>query len=75
MDDGHPCYIEGICIVFIKMFDEMVRELKDTRYVSQLRRNFISVDALEALGFEVSIRDGVLKMIKGSMIVLKHPKQ
>jgi len=26
---------------------------------------------LKALGFEVSIRDGVLKMIKGSMIVLK----
>jgi len=75
MGDGRPCYIEGICIVFIKMFDGMVRELKDTRYVSQLKRNFISVDALEALGFEVSIRDGVLKMIKGSMIVLKHPKQ
>jgi len=30
-----------------------------------LKSNFISVDALKALGFEISIRDGVLKMIKG----------
>jgi len=27
--------------------------------------------ALEALGHGVSIRDGILKMIKGSMVVLK----
>jgi len=26
---------------------------------------------LKALGLEVSIRDGVLKMVKGSMVVLK----
>jgi len=48
MGDNRPCYMEGIGTVFIKMFDEMVRELKDTRYVPQLKRNFISVGALEA---------------------------
>jgi len=57
--------------VHINMFDGMVRELKDVRYIPQLKRNLISVGALEALGLEVSIRDGVLKMIKGSMVVLK----
>jgi len=57
------------------MFDGIVRELKDTRYLPQLKRNFISVDTLEALGLEVSIRDGVLKMIKDSMNVLKHRTQ
>ena len=34
------------------------------RYIPQLKRNLISVDALEALGLMISIRDGVLKMIK-----------
>ena len=34
------------------MFDGMVRELKDVRYVPQLKRNLISVDALKALGLE-----------------------
>ena len=40
-------------------------------YVAQLKRNLISVGALEALGLVVSIRDGVLKMTKGSMVVMK----
>ena len=39
--------------------------------VSQLKRNFISIGTLQSLGLEVSIRDGVLKMTKGSMLVLK----
>ena len=33
MGDNRPCYMEGVGTVFIKIFDEMVRELKDTRYV------------------------------------------
>ena len=71
MGDEHPCYMEGIGTVFIKMFDGIVRELKEVQYAPQLKRNFISVGVLKALGLEVSIRDGVLKTIKGSMVVLK----
>ena len=53
------------------MFDGMMQKLKKVRYVPQLKRNLISVGILKALGLEVSIRDGVLKMIKGPMVVLK----
>jgi len=49
----------------------MIREFKEVRYVPQLKRNFISVGALETLGLEVSIKDKILKMTKGSMVVLK----
>ena len=41
------------------------------RYVSQLKRNLISVGTLEALGLVISVRDGVLKMIKGSIVMMK----
>ena len=61
--------------VRIKMFDGIVRELKKVRYVPQLKRNLISVGALEMLGLVVSIRDGVLKMTKGSMVVMKNVRQ
>ena len=57
--------------VHIKMEDGIVRELKEVRYVPQLKMNLISVGALEALGLVISVRDGVLKMIKGSMVVMK----
>jgi len=40
----------------------------EVRYVSQLKKNFISVGALKALGLEISIGDGVLKMTRGSMV-------
>ena len=45
------------------------------RYVPQLEKNLISVGAMEALGLVVSIRDGVLKMIKGSMVAMKGIRQ
>jgi len=71
MGDDRLCDMEGIGTVQIKMFDGMVRKLKEVRYVPQLKRNLISVGALKTLDFEVSIRYGVLKMIKGSMVTLK----
>ena len=40
-----------------------------------MKRNIISVGALETLGLVVSIKDGVLKMSKGSMVVLKAVRQ
>jgi len=71
MSDDHPCNMKGICAVLIKMFDGMVRKLKEVRYVPQLKKNLISVDTLKALGLEISVKDGVLKMTRDSMVVLK----
>ena len=71
MSDDHPCNIEGIGTVRVKMIDGILRELKEVSYVPQLKRNFIFVGALEVLGLVISLRDGVLKMIKGSMVVMK----
>ena len=70
MGDDHPCNIEGMGAVCIKMEDETVQELKEVRYVSQLKRNLISVGALK-MSLVISTRDGVLKMTKGSMMVMK----
>jgi len=47
--------VEGIGTVCIKMFDRIVRELKEVRYVSQLKRNLIFVGVLKMLGLMVSI--------------------
>ena len=39
-------------MVLIKMSDGLVRELKDVRYVPQMKKNLISIRALEAQGLE-----------------------
>ena len=49
----------------------MVWELKKVRYVPQLKRNHISVGAMKESGLEVSIRDGVLKMTRSLIVILK----
>ena len=56
--------MKGIGTVRIKMFDGIVRELKEVRYAPQLKRNLISVGTLETLGLVVSIRDDDLKITK-----------
>ena len=45
--NDHTCHMEGIYTVHIKSSDEMVRELKDVKYVSQLKKNVILIGALE----------------------------
>ena len=55
MNDDHPCNVEGMGIVCIKMIGGIVRELKEVRYVPQLKRNLISVSALKALDLVVSM--------------------
>ena len=75
MGDDHPCTIEGMGTVRIKMDDGIVRELKEVRYVPKLKRNLISVGTLEASGMVISVRDSDLRMIKGSMVVMKGVRQ
>jgi len=45
------------------------------RYVSQLKKKFILVGALKALGLQISGRDGVLKMLRGSIVVMKSVRR
>jgi len=49
----------------------MEQKLKEVMYVPQVKKNLISVGALEALGHGVFVGDGILKMTRGSMVVLK----
>jgi len=71
MGDDRSCNMEGIGTVQIKMFDGMVRELEEVRYVPQVKKNLIYVGVLKALGHAISVRDGVLKITRGSMVVMK----
>ena len=47
------------------MFDGMIRELKEVRYVSTLKKILISVGALKVKGYKVIIEDGIIKSHMG----------
>ena len=51
--------------------DGSIRVLTDIQYVPKLKKNIISLGALESQGLVVIIRDGVLNVISGSLLVMK----
>jgi len=73
MGDDHLCNMKEVGTTLIKMFNEMVKEFEEVRYVPQLKKS-ISVGALEVFNLEISGRDDVLKMLRGSMVVMKDDR-
>jgi len=71
MGDDHTCQLVVKNIVRIRMYDATLRELKEVRYIPNMTKNTISVGALEVEGLRGTLKEGVLKMSSGSLVVLK----
>jgi len=54
MGNNSTCNMDGLGKILVNMFDRMVGELKDVRYVPQMKKNLISIGVLEAQGLEFS---------------------
>ncbi|KAH9679108.1 reverse transcriptase Ty1/copia-type domain-containing protein [Citrus sinensis] len=64
----------GIGTVSLKMFDGVVREITQVRHVPDLKRNLIYVGMLDQMGCIVKAEKCVLRVIKGSMVIMKGNK-
>ena len=53
------------------MYDGILRELKEVRYIPSMTKNIISIGALKAEGLRRILGEGVLKMSSDSLVVLK----
>uniref|UniRef100_J3N766 Reverse transcriptase zinc-binding domain-containing protein n=1 Tax=Oryza brachyantha TaxID=4533 RepID=J3N766_ORYBR len=71
IDDGSTLEIAGIGSVQIKTHDGIVRTLSNVRHVPRMKRNLISLGTLESLGYKYVGDNGVLKISKGNLVVLK----
>lgn len=67
MGNNHSCKTEGLGSVRIKMHDGVVRTLMDVRHVPELRKNLISVGALDSGGCKIVTWNGVKKVVRGSL--------
>ncbi|KAH9684927.1 hypothetical protein KPL70_013734 [Citrus sinensis] len=74
MGNNFICKVVGIGTVSLKMFDGVVREITQVRHVPDLKRNLISVGMLDQMGCIVKAEKGVLRVIKGSMVIMKGNK-
>ena len=70
MGNNATCKISGVRSIQIKMFDGMVRTLSDVRHVAWLKKNLISLGTLDKNGCRIACQGGVLKVIRGSLVVM-----
>ena len=63
--------VEGIGEIVIVTHDGVKRKLGDVRYVLKLERNLISLGRLESKGCTFKASDGLLKVIKASMELMR----
>ena len=71
MGNDTSCKVAGIGNIRIKMFNGIVRTLCDVRHVPDLRKNLISLGTLDCNGFSYKSTNGVMKVSKGAMTVMK----
>ena len=74
MGDNHALEIVGIGTIKIKMYDGIIRTIQRVRHVTGLKKNLLSLGQLDDLGCKTRIEKGVLKIIKGALVVLKAEK-
>lgn len=68
------CKVVSNRSISLKMFDSVVWELTQVRHVPDLKRNLISIGMLDQMGCIVKAERGVLRVVKGSMVIMKGRK-
>ena len=58
----------------MRMFDGQVRTLMNIRHVPNLKKNLLSLRALEARGYKFSGAEGGIKVTRGFMTILKRER-
>ena len=74
MLDGSSCAIRGIRTVSWKTHDSAVRRLREVRYISNFRRNLISLSRLDSRGYRTVAGGEILRVLHDDRIVLEGKK-
>ena len=74
MGNNMFCKTIGIESIKIRMHNGIVRTLSNIRYVPDLKKNMISLGTLDSNNYKFSAKGEVLRVIKGSLIVMKGKK-
>ena len=75
MGNNTMCKVVRLGTIRFKMFDGMIRELRDVRHIPDLKRNLISLGTLDQVGCSIKVEFGVMKVVRGSIVVMKGNKQ
>ena len=71
MSNDDSCRIFRIGNIKVKMFNCVIRTFSDVRHIPDLRKNPISLGTLDSNGFTYKFANGVMKVSRGVMTVIK----
>ncbi|KAK2974639.1 hypothetical protein RJ640_020521 [Escallonia rubra] len=75
MGNNVACKVVGIGSIQIRMHDGIVRTLTDVKHVSELRKYLISLGTLDSKCCSYRAVGGVMRIMKGALVVMKRLKQ
>ncbi|KAH9667833.1 hypothetical protein KPL70_021191 [Citrus sinensis] len=69
------CKVAGIGTISIRIFDGIERDLKEVRYVPELKRNLISLGLMDQGGCSIKAGNGNLQIEENGLIIMKGIKR
>lgn len=74
MGNDHVLEIAGIGTIKLKMYDGTIRTIQKVRHVKGLKKNLLSLGQLDDGGCKTRIENGIMKIVKGTLVVMKAEK-
>ena len=65
------CKVTGIGTINIQMFDGRTRELKEVRYVPELKRNLISLGMVDKMGYSIKAEKWKVEVLNKGEVIMK----
>ncbi|KAK2966723.1 hypothetical protein RJ640_000624 [Escallonia rubra] len=75
MGNDVACKVVMIGSIQIRMHDGIMRTMTDVRHVPELRKKLISLGTLDSNGSSYRAAGGVMRIMKGALVVMKGLKQ
>lgn len=63
-----------VLYIKIKTNDGIVRKIQAVRHVKGVKKNILSIEKLDDLECKVHTEGGILKVVKGNLVVMKAEK-
>lgn len=71
MENNMTCKTVGVGIIQIKMHDDIVRTLTNVRHIPYLKKNLISLGALDYIRCKCTIKGGIMRVTRGALVVIR----
>ena len=71
MGNDHTLEIVGVGSIKVKMDGGVIHTIPEVRHVTGSKKNLLSMEQLDDLGYEFHAKRGIMKVIKGAFVVMK----